>query len=163
MSTHWGLRCKECFTLATWFQSSPEKVQMCLEAWPHVKAIRELDKMGDVTIEILGDDGSSEIWLYLMAHDGHTLEICNEYNETYDHWKLRKDNPLSEETRSLISYWLRGAIKGYGVRLDQLGDDSGYTLQNLETIARELYILSDGSVDLDILLSWQGMGIRQRG
>jgi hypothetical protein len=63
---------------------------------------------------------------------------------------------LSEETKYLIDYWLRGAVKGYSVRLDEAMDSFEYTKEEQRTVFKELCEISD-SDRYEMILLWNGL------
>lgn len=109
MSTEWGFACKQCKNedgypiQDTWFSRRPELVQLCYKAWPHAKAIHELDPDGYINLSVFGDCGETDIWDFLATHYEHGLWQANEYGTR---WRIDaepyKDSPVDMEAEEAI-------------------------------------------------------------
>ena len=63
---------------------------------------------------------------------------------------------LSDETKEVISYWLRGVTKGFGVDLVDLMETWDYSKEQQRIVYRELCEIS-GNPDYESILWWNGL------
>lgn len=82
MSSYWGYRCKrdgDCSP--TWFNHGEDQLSLLVQLLPHLRAIQASD-CWIVSLDFYGayDDPRPLEWL--ATHDGHEIELWNEYGHT---------------------------------------------------------------------------------
>ena len=76
MSCDWGYYCTQCEVESeTWFNHGENLLREIYAAWPHVRAIQEIN--GDIEISIW----RYQPWGFLAEHDGHPLMLASEYGD----------------------------------------------------------------------------------
>lgn len=79
MSTYWGYHCRtDDATSECWINHGDETLASVLKAWPQIKAVREI---ADWYVEIRVLGGHDELLPWLDEHDGHEIELENEYGD----------------------------------------------------------------------------------
>jgi hypothetical protein len=82
MSTDYGYRCKQDGAVSeTWFQNGEWLLRSIVKLWPAIKQIREQNASGGyLEVSIMGYSHCEyEVWEFLEQHEGHVLEIQDEY------------------------------------------------------------------------------------
>lgn len=81
MSEKWGYYCEQCeVESGSWLNHGEAQLRACYVAWPHVRALQEMEGDFEVALSIWGSY-SGDIWAFLQAHEGHPLLLCSEYGD----------------------------------------------------------------------------------
>lgn len=83
MSTYWGFHCRTDGAASPhWLNHGDDQLRMLVRLLPHIRAITAAEDCWIVSVDVLGgyDDPMPLTWL--AEHDGHDIELQDEYGRT---------------------------------------------------------------------------------
>lgn len=96
MSTYWSLHCKQCdlVSIDDGINHGQHILRSIHALREPIVAIYTQDKSDYLSIEVMGHYNASDIWAFLVEHQGHEMDLKNEYGGI---------EPIEEEPHASIS------------------------------------------------------------